>query len=519
MPRHGVDSSPTLAEAASRAATDFVDAGDGVPTARNILVGARWMTISQLVVQVTRIGVSVLLARLLAPSDFGLLALALVVTQFLDMFVDLGTGSAIVQRSGLTHRMASSVFFLNVGLGVVLAAGMALAAPLIAALYDVPDATPILRGMSVAVMITALGVVQQGLLRRWMKFGLFGIANAATALVTGMLAIPLALAGFGVWALVIGTVGGIAVRTLLVWWFSRWRPHAVFSIADLRSMASFSGNLSLFNLSSFFIANADKFIIGRFLGAAALGLYSLADRALMYPVRSITIVIQELLFPAFSRVQKNDESIRRGYLRACSGIALVTFPAMFGLMVVAGPFVEIVLGEQWIPAIPLVTVLAPVGAIQSLAYTVGVLYRAKGRTDRLLRWGLVSGLVIVAGYVIGLPWGIDGVAYSYGATMFLLSYPAFVLAFALIDLRFADFARALRPYVAATAIMVAATLAIRVALELAGASQATVLAVCVASAALTYCMLMYRSRPAALRDLMSLTGLSRLLSERGNTIA
>lgn len=479
-------------------------------TTDRVVAGARWMSAGQASVQITRTIVSVVLARLLVPDAFGLLALAVIVTQFIDLFMDLGTSAAVIQRRNLTRQMASSIFVLNGAVGALLAVAMIVLAPAIADLYDTPDIVPVIRVMSIAVVISSLALVQQAMLRRHMRFAAIALANLATALTNGLVAIPLAAAGAGVWALVAGVICGAAAAAFVVWRSSRWVPILHFSAADLREVASFSGNLSLFNLIGFAIANADKLIVGRFLGAGALGVYALADRTLMYPVRTVTRVIQEVLFPALSRVQDDNASIRRGYLRACSVIALVAFPAMFGLAAVSGPFVRVVLGERWADAIPLVTVLAPAGAVQAMSHTGGILYRAKGRTDLLFRWGLVAGSVIVGSYVIGLRWGLTGVGVAYGTALVVLAAPALIIPFRLVDLRFTTFLRTLIPYAVSSLVMVILVVTARVALERNGTAEVIVLASSIAVGASVYTVMMLLFRPPALGDLAEVAGVRTL---------
>lgn len=477
---------------------------------RAVVSGARWLSISQLSVQATRLVVSIVLARLLDPSAFGLLALAMIVTQFLDMFMDLGTGTAIIQQKHLSRRLASSIFFLNCLLGVVLAAAMLMFAPAFAAVFGTPEAVPVLRVMSLAVLISSLGLVQNAMLRRNLKFAQVAFATFASAAANGLVAIPLAATGAGVWSLVAGTISGVLVFALVVWSLSRWYPALHFSLTDLRQVASFSGNISLFNLIGFGMNHADKLIIGRYLGASALGVYAMGDRAFMYPLRTITRVIQEVLFPAFSRVQDDNESIRRGYVRACSVIALVVLPAMLGLAVVSGPFVRVVLGTQWVEAIPLVAMLAPAGAVQAISRTGGILYRAKGRADLLFRWGLVAGVITIAGYFVGLRWGLVGVAAAYAIVTVLLAGPYLLIPFQLVELRFASFLRALWPYALSSLIMVVAVLSLRLTLEGRGVDEALVLVASVGTGIGVYGLMLYWWRPPAIFDLVEVAGLRAL---------
>lgn len=464
--------------------------------------GTRWLSGSQVLVQLLRIGVYLVLARLLDPSAFGLLAMALVVTNFLDVFRDLGTRSAIIQRRDVPGPFASSMFFFNAGLGALLTVAVVAVAPAVAAAYGDPDVAPVLQVMGLAIVIASVGLVQQGLLYRTMAYRRVAAVQIGSALAQAVTSLTLAVLGFGVWALVAGVVANAAGTTLAAWAGSPWRPNLHFRWADVRSVWGFSLNLSASQLFSFLVGNFDKAILGRALGAAPLGVYTLAQRIVLYPIRSMVQVLQEVLFPALSRIQDDDEAIGRGYLRACAGIALVTFPMTVGLAVVAGPFVEVVLGPGWGQAAPIIAVLGPIGALQSLNYTVSILYQVKGRTDWLLRWGVGSGLLILLAYVVALPWGILGVVYAYAGMILVLTYPAFAIPFRLIGLPFRRLARTLWPTTVGTAVMAAGVLGWRYALEARDVTPLGVLASSVAVGVALYALFVWRVRPPAFDDLL-----------------
>lgn len=474
-----------------------------------VVHGTRWMTLSTTAVQGIRLLVSVVLARLLAPADFGLLAMAFVVISFADIFKDLGTKAALIQKRELTTEFASTVFWLNIGIGAVLATVVMLGAPIFAALYAEPTVVDVLRVMGLVLAISAFGLAQQAHLYRELRFRALAAVQFTVAGVNMVVAISLALAGWGVWALVAGTVSSAAAGILVTWILSDWRPAFAFRWRDLEEIAGFSLNLSGSQILGFALSNGDKILIARFLGASPLGYFNIAHRTLTYPVQSITRVLQQVLFPTMSRIQDDDAAIARGYLRACAGISLLTFPAMVGIAVLARPLVEVVLGERWLPAAPLIAVLAPVGAVQSLTYTVSVLYQVKGRTDWLLRWSLVSGVAMLSAVWFGLQWGILGVVVAFAVVIAALTYPAFAIPFRLIGLRFRALAVVVRPYTLASLTMGAAVLLLRVILNGAGASPLTVVSLGVPLGVAIYGAFLQLWRPPALDDLLRLVLPSR----------
>nr|MDT0663745.1 oligosaccharide flippase family protein [Micromonospora sp. DSM 115978] len=292
-------------------------------------------------------------------------------------------------------------------------------------------------------------------------------------------------------------MAGAAVTSLAVWVASSWRPSRHFSFGDVRAVMGFSANLSAFIVFNFFLLNGDKVIVGRFLGAAALGHYGLAQRVLMYPVTSVSAALQEVMFAGLSRVQDDHAAFRSIYFRACAATALICFPVMALLAVVAEDAVLVVLGEDWRPLVALVWILAPIGGLQSVTFSVGVIYNAKGRTDLLLRWGVFSGSLMLGSYFAGLPWGVNGVAAAYAVTILLLIAPGFMIPFRLIDARLRDLVAAVWPQLWTSLAMAAAVAAVQYAAHEGGLPRPASLAISVATGVAVTVLRRFASRGKA----------------------
>lgn len=394
-----------------------------------------------------------MLARFVSPSDFGLLGMATVFVAFVAVFKDLGTGAAIVQRKDVSQPFMSTVFWANVGFGLLATLALFLMAPLIADFYHDASVTPIVRALSAAFFISALGVLQQSVMERRLHMQRLATLEVSAVAAGSAAAIIAALAGWGVWSLVVQSLVTAALTTTLLWVASDWRPSWHFSLTELKSTMRFSLSLTGFSVVNYFARNADNLLVGRYLGSQALGYYSLAYRILLFPLSSISSVVGRVAFPVYSRIQDDLERFRRGYLLAARAIALVTFPLMLGLLALRDPFVLAVFGEEWRPVALLLVILAPVGMVQSVVTTVGSIYMATGRTDWQLWWGLFYGFVVVAGFVVGLRWGIVGVACAYAIVTVALSYPDLAIPFHLIGLRFRDFLAALWSITLASCVM------------------------------------------------------------------
>lgn len=491
--------------ARSEAGTDaFTPAASGLISAQGLASATRWMVAGRLVTQGSRFLVSVILARLLTPEAFGVVAVAMTTIVALEILKDLGTGAALIQRPEVDQRLLSSVFFLNIVAGFVAAGLMAFGAPVIAGFFDTPDATPVVRAFALVLAVGGLTQVHHALLRRRMRFGGVAAVEMIAALTNGVVSIVLALVGLGVWSMVWGNLAGVVVGSVVAWVASGWKPSAQFRLADLRAIAGFSLHTAAYNVTTFALENTDKILVGRLLGTAPLGVYTLAQRTISYPLESISRVLMQVLFPAFARAQDDNEVLRKGYSRAAGAVAFVTLPVMVGVAVTADPLVRAVLGERWIELIPLLWFMAPAGALGALLSCVNTLYSAKGRADWMFRWGLASGAVMLTAFAIGLQWGLQGLAIAYLAVMVVQVPVGYAIVLRLIDMPLRAMGRVLAPYVAMTAAMaVAAWLTVRL-LASTGATPWAQLGAAVGVGALVYGGLALWIRPPALRDVRTL---------------
>jgi O-antigen/teichoic acid export membrane protein len=396
--------------------------------------GIRWSSLSQFGRQLMQLVTTAILARLLTPADFGLIGMATLVIGFVSLFKDLGTGAAVIQRQEITPRFLSSIFWVNAAFGLAATILLYLLAPAVAVFYHEPRLEQVLQVLSVTFFISGLSILQQAILERELAFDKLAKLEIAATLAGTFTGIGAALLKCGVWSLVFQTVAVAAATTVLLWVVSKWRPSRAFSWEEVRSVSSYSGNLTGFSILNYFVRNADYLLIGKFLGAQQLGYYTLAYRLMLYPLQSITAVISRVMFPAFSQIKDDDARFSRIYLKMVGLIAFITFPMMLGLMAVSEPFVLVFFGDNWRPVALLLLILAPVGMLQSIGGTVGMIYQARGRTDWMFRWGIVTGICAVTAFVVGLSWGITGVAVAYSIFSFLCLYPNFAIPFRLLSL-------------------------------------------------------------------------------------
>jgi O-antigen/teichoic acid export membrane protein len=377
-----------------------------------VVRGVGWMMASQFAIYVLGLVTTVIVARLLGPREVGIAAEALVFGSLALVIVDFGFASAIVQRPTLSEADKSTAFWAGMVLGVTLTlVGVALSWP-IASLYGEPDVQPLFAVLSLAFLFTAPGIVQGALLTRELEFRSLELRTIVATVLSCFTAIGLAFAGAGAWAIVAQDLVITGVSTVLLWRASPWRPRAVFSMASLRSMAAYTSHVFGTKVLDWGTLNLDNFLIGRFLGASALGVYTIAFSLMVTPVKRIAIPLAQVFFPAFSKL-RDPGAIAAAWVRATRMLAFVVVPAMLGMIVVAQDLVDILFGDEWEEAVPVVRILATVGLVQALvAFNYGIL-QSLARTRLLFRFTLVLSAATVGAFAAGIPFGLEGVAWAY----------------------------------------------------------------------------------------------------------
>ncbi|MGX4641059.1 MOP flippase family protein [Massilia sp. SYSU DXS3249] len=421
----------------------------------SVVTGVKWTFVSTMGKRAMALLANVIFARLLAPDDFGLVAMAGVVLGFVDLFRDLGTGAALVRQKELRPSLQSSVFWLNLVFGLTMTLLMMALSPVIAALYREPRVQPVIMVMSVSFLLSSIAIVQSGVLVREMRFEALAKIELAASASSYLVGISAALLGQGVWSLVYQVMTYTALSTILIWIVGDWRPQLVFVWAEVRSIMGYSLNLVGYNVFYYFAQNVDNLLIGRYLGTGALGVYDLAFKLMAFPMQAISAVFSKVMLPYYAKAQDDLPRFRRVFLQIASAIAFISFPLMIGLFATREHFVLSVFGADWAQMIPLLAMFAPLAAIRSVLTTTGSIYVATGRADLQLRWGIVSNLIVFVGLAIGLQWGIIGVAAGFTITALLLLYHNFMIPFRLVGLTLPDLLEALRPTALCTGLMLA----------------------------------------------------------------
>lgn len=428
---------------------------------QKVINGSFWTIVANISSQLITFSVTIVLARLLTPGDFGVVAISAVFTGIVTLFQDLGMGAAIIQKRDIDDKYLSTSFFVSIFAGIILALLLLALAPSVASFYKEPVLKPILFISAIGFILSPLTSIHTSILTKRLEFKKLAAINTATQALAGTFSVILALNGYGVWSLVLGKILSQPVLVPFVWIIVKWRPRIFFSKQCFLDLFGFSSSLLGFNMINFLSRNLDNLIIGKYLGSQALGYYSVAYNLMLKPLQLISWSIGKVLFPVFSSIQDDMERTRAVYLKIVRSISLITFPMMTGLIMVSGEFILTVYGERWRPAILPLKLLCIVGALQSIGTTGGVIFNSQGRPDITLKIGIVSSIAIIIAFVIGIQWGLLGLITAYIA----VSFPVFLLgqyfANRLIGLKTADFARSLAPAAFCSAMMVSVLLVFR----------------------------------------------------------
>jgi O-antigen/teichoic acid export membrane protein len=437
-----------------------------------LVSSVRWVAVSQAARVLSQLVSMAVLAHLLPSSSYGLMAMAMTVTNLAFLCRDLGTSTAIIQRKELPEALLSSIYWLNMLMALVIALALLLLAWPLAQAYQAPPLAAILAALALAFPLSSLGAVQQALLEREARFRQLARIEATSAGGGLALALLLAWQGAGVWSLVLQMLFSTALATAQTLHACRWRAGPWSSLGQLRSVLGFGAHLSLFQCLIYLERNADSMIVGRVLGSAALGVYAMAYKFMLFPLQNITGVASRALLPAMSRRQGSPQELGQLYLRATGTIVLLSAPLMAGMFFLREPLVALCLGPHWSGVAELLKWLAGVGLMQSVSASTGAVFVALGRA-RLLFWlGLLGAVLQVGAFFIGVRWGIEGVAVSYFVANLLNVVPAFACVLSLLRIEPAEACRALGKPVLAAAFMLAVLWALDhnlAALPLAGA--------------------------------------------------
>ncbi len=377
----------------------------GVAWTYTALVGSRLVAFVSMMV----------LARMLLPSAFGQLGFALLVIAYLDALGDLGAGSALIYQQKRTAEAAQIAFRINLITGALWWLAVTALAPLAADFFRDEIVVPLLRTLAWIFPITALGNTHDALLRRNLSFGRRLVPDYARSLLKAICSVGLAWQGFGVWSLVWGQLAGAAMWSLTLWMLVGWRPTFRASMSLAPSMLRYGGHIVSVNIISTLVHHLDLLVVGRILGSAALGFYTLASRIPDVCITMLIWAIDTVAFPSYTKLQDDSAILRQAFRFTLRCISVVTIPVGLGLIFCAGPVISILYGERWMPAASVVVGLTLAAILRSLSSHAGNIFKAIGRPDLLTKIGVARAIVLIPALIYGAHYGIAGVALAQAA--------------------------------------------------------------------------------------------------------
>lgn len=386
-------------------------------------------TVSQIIVFVVNTLSTMILARILLPSDFGLIAMVAAFAGFVSLFKDMGFSMAIIQKSGVTHDQVSILFWFNIGLCLIISLLFIGCAPLIDDFYHEPKLFYIIVAYSFGIFISSLSVQHNAILTRRMQFNKIALANIFSNALAVVVAVTMAYTGFGYWSLVMLTVAQSVFSTILLWYYCPWIPGMLFWQKGIQSFLHFGAGISGFNIINYFSRNMDNVIIGRYLGTTMLGFYSKAYQLMMLPLTKLRDPLVMVGTPALSSLLSYPDRYRRYYHRLIFIICFFSFPMTLFLAIFAKELILIVLGPHWMMSVFIFQLLSISALINPVVGTTGVILISTGQAGRFLKIGIVSSVVVVSSFFIGIHWGVNGVALAYAVANYALFIPVLLYCF------------------------------------------------------------------------------------------
>ena len=359
------------------------------------------------------LGSTMILARLLTPHDFGLVAMVTTVVSLLRVFKEAGLSIATVQKEQITQAQVSNLFWINVGVSSLVGLILASSAWVIAKFYHNPRLVPIALLLSLTFVINGSTVQHQALLKRQMRFKALAVIEVVSMAFGVLVGITLAALGYGYWSLVWSILSTEVAGLVLTWSISRWRPQLPTRRSGVGPLLKFGAHQTAGDLVLSIARGSDNLLIGRFFGSTALGLYSRASVLLVRPLDHFLWPVEAVIIPALSRLQSQPERYRSTFLRVYESVALIAFLGAGLLLALARPLTLVLLGPKWEHAAVIFAAFTTAALPISVAYALTWLLTSQGRGTDILAVQSISSLIIFISYLVGLPFGPVGVAFAF----------------------------------------------------------------------------------------------------------
>lgn len=370
--------------------------------------------------------IGIILARLILPSEFGLIGMITIFIAISTSFIDSGFTLALIRKKDCTEADYSTVFYFNLAAGIFFYWLLFFSAPAISRFFDEPQLTSLVKVLTVVLVIDSLSIIQRAILIRRIDFKLQTKISVISSIVSGIIGVVMAYSGYGVWSLVIKQIIQRISNSSLLWIWSNWRPSLVFSRQSFSELFSFGNKLLISGLIDTLYRNTYLIIIGKFYSAQELGFYTRADQFNQLPSQNISQIIGRVSYPVLSQMQDDKIALKRNYRILIKSTMFITFILMMGMAAVAEPMVIVLIGETWRPSIVYLQMLCFVGMMYPLIAINLNMLNVQGRSDLVLRLEIIKKILAVPVIIIGVIYGIEimiaGMIVSAQVAYFLNSY-------------------------------------------------------------------------------------------------
>lgn len=393
----------------------------------NLKKEIKWSASGQITSQLITIVGSTVLARLLSPDDFGTLAMVIIISSFASMFLDAGFSLALIQKKEINNTLMSSVFWLNNFIACLLTGLLIVFAPYISKFYQKEILEELCYIISFLFLLNSLSQIHRVLLSRKMDFKTLAIQQIVGLLLSYISAIVMAYNDLGIWSLVAQVLITPLFSTIFLWLKVKWTPTNQFSFKSIASIANFSLSTFFNGMLEYWIQNLDGVLLGKKMGAYEMGIYSRSFSSILIPVRAISSSFNSTLYPKFAQLQTEKEEFKKLYLKSIRVQAFLSIPSVTLLAILSYQIISVLFGEKWLDMVPIIRILAVLGFISTTFATNDSCISAMGKANLLLKVGLIEKPILIIGTIIGIQYGLTGIAYAKLISVIIVAIPKYWL--------------------------------------------------------------------------------------------
>lgn len=363
--------------------------------------------------------IGIVLARLLSPADYGLIGMCSVLIAIGNTFVDGGFGGALIRKNNCTEKDYNTVFYANLIISVVLYFILSITAPIISSFFKQPQLIPIIRTLSLVIIIGAFNIIQRTILTKEINFKLQTKITILSSIISGGTGITMAVLGYGVWSLVFQSIIGNLLGVIFIWVYNSWRPKLIFSWKSFNALFAFGSNLLITDLINTIYNNVYYIVIGRYFSPASLGFFTRGETTVSLLTTNITNTVKRVSYPVLAKLQDDDIELKKMYRKLVKNTMLICCTLIFGLAATAEPFIVLLIGEKWLPTVPLIQLLSFAGIFLPLTTFNLNGINVKGKSKLYLKLQLTNKLMAIPVIIVGVYWGIIPMLIGFVVVAFL----------------------------------------------------------------------------------------------------